>query len=58
MAVSINIPKDVAKVFDIKDNSDQLYRFLTQLSTIIKTQSEQIDALSARVTELENANLP
>lgn len=46
MAAELQVPKDVAKVIDVKDTSDSLRRFLTDIVN-------EINELERRIANLE-----
>lgn len=54
MADSFNVPKDVAKVFEIKDTSKPLYNFLVELANRLAQAEVTIKTLETRVVELES----
>lgn len=56
MVGNTNIPKDLVKIFEIKDTSDVLRRFLTDLHVRTENLEEAKTDLEARIEELENGN--
>lgn len=56
MVGNIQVPQDVAKVIsvEVRDTSDLMRKFLTDLLSEIKDLQETVEALEARVTTLES----
>lgn len=55
MADNILLPRDVAKVVEVRDTSRPLYNFLLKLTNTLNQQNTEIAELKKRVEELENA---
>jgi hypothetical protein len=51
---SLQIPRDLTKVIEVKDTSKVLYDFLVDVATKINELQTENKALTDRVTALEN----
>lgn len=56
MADNLNIPKDLTKVFEIRDTSNVLRTFLIDLATRLQNAEAKIKALETQVETLTNGN--
>lgn len=52
MVDSINIPSNLVKIFEVKDTSEPLLRFLTDIAMRLQSAEAKIETLETQVEEL------
>lgn len=56
MVDSLNVPQNLTKVIEIKDNSDQLRKFLIDLLMRVERLEKSLELANQKIKVLENGN--
>ena len=54
MVDSVNIPKDLTKIFEVKDTSDTLRRFLTDMFIRLDSLEKKVMTLETKVGAIDD----